>query len=79
MDKIREAFGPLQAEDILKCFAENDSCLQGVMDLRNFRSLLVQISKCGLSEHEILTLSRAYAAHSVPPGTDFATLQYVTT
>lgn len=76
MNKIWEAFGPLQAEDVLKCFAQNDSNLQGVMDLRNFRAMLLQVSKCALSEHEIMTIARAYAAHAPPPGVDFPTLQY---
>lgn len=67
--------GPLQAEDVVKCFSENDTCLQGVLDIRNFRTLIMQITKCGLSEHEILTLGRAYAAKTDPPGTDFQTLQ----
>lgn len=75
LEKFREAIGPLQGEDVLKCFSEHDTCLQGVMDTRNFRSLLLQISKCGLSEHELLTLTRCYAAKSEPPGTDFQTLQ----
>lgn len=77
LDKLREAMGPLQAEDVLKCFSEHDTCLQGVLDIRSFRTLILQITKCGLSEHEILTLGRAYAAKTPPPGTDFQTLQYV--
>lgn len=37
----------------------------------------MQITKCGLSEHEIQTLARTYAAKLEPPGTDLQTLQYV--
>jgi len=45
------------------------------MDVQNFRSLLLQISKCGMNEHEIQTLARCYAANAPSPGVDFATLQ----
>ena len=55
LSKVREAFGCLQAESVLQCFAQNDTCKQGVMDLRNFKSLLLEITKCGLSEHECET------------------------
>ncbi|ODM96665.1 EF-hand domain-containing family member C2 [Orchesella cincta] len=65
LDKLREAMGPLQAEDVVKCFSENDTCLQGVLDIRNFRTLIMQIAKCGMSEHEILTLARAVSYHKL--------------
>jgi len=76
LDKVREAFGPIQSEAILECFSEYDECLNGVISASDFRDKLLCLTKEALSEHEVITLQRAFRVESCTPPPDMTTLQY---
>ena len=75
LNKVREVFGPYEAEAVVVRFSALDLAKQGVITLEDFRSLLLEFSKCCLSDNEIITLSRGYECPIPPPGTDWATVQ----
>jgi len=77
LNKLREAVGPIQATDLLALFSQLDSCLQGVMSYEDFSRVIKDVTKCGLSEHEIISLGRAFKVVAPDPGPDWITLQSV--
>jgi len=46
------------------------------MSADDFTRLLKHYSKCALSEHELITLKRAFRVTAPSPGPDMLTLQY---
>jgi hypothetical protein len=75
LDKVREALGPLQAQDVLFAFSERDTQGMGVQGVADFRELIFHLTKYGLSEHEVKTLIRAFRVEHPDVGPDWETLQ----
>ncbi|XP_035706892.1 EF-hand domain-containing family member C2-like [Folsomia candida] len=75
IDKVREAFGPLESESVLQLFSCKDSQLNGIISRDDFRSILVTLMKQSLNEHEITTLLRGLKVDPPKVGIDFKTLQ----
>lgn len=75
LNKMREVFGPIESECILQMFSCKDTQKLGIMDFIDFRSLILDFSKCSISEHEIITLQRVYKVLPPAPGIDWETLQ----